>query len=70
MLIVQDMLANAMLAHLPKLLSGLLKGVASPPQTPRIQLSIWRSFLSGTTFGLTIDEGKIAHSTTTFQFDR
>ena len=63
-------LANVMLAHLPKLLPGLLKGVASLPQNPRIQPSIGRSLPSGTTLGSMIDEGKIARSTPTFKFDQ
>lgn len=58
--IVQDTSPNARLAHLRKLPSGLLKGVASPPQNPEEAAEYWTKLSSRPDLASLIHGGKFA----------
>ena len=64
--IVQDTSPNARLAHLRKLPSGLLKGVASPPQDAEEATEYWARLSARSDLGSMIESGRL--STPLFRF--
>jgi len=61
--IVQDTSPIARLAHLRKLPSGLLKGVASPPHDAEEAAEYWTRLSARSDLGSLIESGKLAHLT-------
>ena len=57
--IVQDTSPNARLAHLRKLPSGLLKGVASPPQHPEEATEYWAKLSARPDLASLVQGGKL-----------
>lgn len=66
--IVQDTSPNARLAHLRKLPSGLLKGVASPPHNVEEAAEYWARLSARSDLTSLIESGKLAHFTPKSQF--
>ena len=59
--IVQDTSPNARLAHLRKLPSVLLKGVASPPHNAEEAAEYWARLSARSDLALSIESGKFTH---------
>ena len=67
--IVQDTSPNARLAHLRKLPSVLLKGVASPPHNPEDATEYWARLSARSDLASLIEGGKASHSVPKFWSD-
>ena len=65
--IVQDTSPNARLAHLRKLPSGLLRGVASPPHDAEEATEYWARLSARSDLGSMIESGRLSPSTPTSQ---
>lgn len=68
--IVQDTSPNARLAHLRKLPSGLLKGVASPPLNVEEAAEYWARLSARPDLASLIESGKLTYPSPTFRVYR
>lgn len=59
--IVQDTSPSARLAHLRKLPSGLLKGIASPPHDPEEAAEYWTRLSTRLDLASLVESGKLIH---------
>lgn len=66
--IEQDTSPNAKLAHLRKLPSALLRGVASPPHNVEVASEYWAQLSARPDLGSMIESGKLARSVPTSRF--
>lgn len=66
--IVQDTSPNARLAHLRKLPSVLLKGVASPPQNPEVATEYWAQLSARPDLASLAEDGTLPRSVYPMKF--